>query len=298
MAIAFGDGKVYESHYDVLTDNWIGKDAGEEGSLEPSKSPADNFLDQYRKMKQDIAPSSDEPDGTIVPPIRGGLDEMSSQKRKAFDPEGSDYDMDSAVAAGLQPDETGHWASRDPKTGLILKGKGHPTFELTVKGEEEAGHEIVKKDGRYYSFPKKKSGVSLMNPTPLDQQVPEELDVEPILEHLGLKGTISEDEFSDIARRIRVGEPLLDKGEAIKFPAMKLYNAYVNAQERGEILSEQDMVELAAEYTGMAPAARAVRQIVKNVKGLFHRIVDGDFTMENSVPPGRKPTIYLPPDRV
>lgn len=78
-------------------------------------------------------------------------------KRKAFDPEGSDYDYETAEAEGLGPDKTGHWPSRAPSSGQILKGKGHETFHLTEKGESEAGYEIFKndEDGRYYSRPKK-----------------------------------------------------------------------------------------------------------------------------------------------
>ena len=75
-----------------------------------------------------------------------------------FDPEGSGYDYESAIKAGIKPDETGHWASRDPVTGLILKGRGHETFHKTIAGEEAAGYEIYKgEDGRYYSRPKPKS---------------------------------------------------------------------------------------------------------------------------------------------
>ena len=75
-----------------------------------------------------------------------------------FDPEGTGYDMESAKKAGLKPDSTGHWQSRDPETGLILKGRSHSTFDKTLEGEDRAGYEIQKgKDGRYYSFPKKNS---------------------------------------------------------------------------------------------------------------------------------------------
>jgi GNAT superfamily N-acetyltransferase len=74
---------------------------------------------------------------------------------KLFDPEGDGYDYETAKASGIVPDETGHWASRDPTTGLILKGIKHPTFEKTIQGEKDAGYEIVKKGDRYYSFPKK-----------------------------------------------------------------------------------------------------------------------------------------------
>jgi hypothetical protein len=70
---------------------------------------------------------------------------------KAFDPEGSGYDMESATKHGLKTDKTGHWPSRVPATGLLLKGRKHPTWPLTEKGEQEAGYEIYKEGGRYYS---------------------------------------------------------------------------------------------------------------------------------------------------
>ena len=75
---------------------------------------------------------------------------------KKFNPEGKGYDYGSAKKAGLKK-EDGHWPSRDPKTGLILKGTNHPTFKLTKEAEKKAGYEIYKgKDGRYYSKKKKK----------------------------------------------------------------------------------------------------------------------------------------------
>jgi len=69
-----------------------------------------------------------------------------------FDPDGEGYDMETAKAAGLKPDATGHWPSRDPKSGTILKGRKHPTYHLTEGGEADAGYEIAKDpDGRYRS---------------------------------------------------------------------------------------------------------------------------------------------------
>ena len=64
------------------------------------------------------------------------------------------YDYDAAIKAGLSPDSTGHWPSRDPSTGRILKGKKHPTFYKTKAGEKAAGYKIYKKDGNMYSKPK------------------------------------------------------------------------------------------------------------------------------------------------
>lgn len=101
-----------------------------------------------------------------------------------FDPEGSGYDMESALhlikefpltipkpskymgdvirnegafeAWQWHPevnDYLKHQASRDPNTGLLLKGRKHKTWPLTVQGETDAGYQIIFKDGRYYSVP-------------------------------------------------------------------------------------------------------------------------------------------------
>ena len=72
---------------------------------------------------------------------------------KKFDPEGSGYDMESAKAAGMKMNpETKHWSSRVPRTGLLLKGRAHKTWDLLEKGEKKAGYTIYKnEDGRYYS---------------------------------------------------------------------------------------------------------------------------------------------------
>jgi hypothetical protein len=69
-----------------------------------------------------------------------------------FNPEGEGYDYKSAKEAGLGPNEEGHWPSRVPQTGLLLKGKKHETWDLLKKEERKAGHMIFKRDGRYYSL--------------------------------------------------------------------------------------------------------------------------------------------------
>mgnify|MGYP003650595361 CR=1 FL=1 len=75
-------------------------------------------------------------------------------KPKKFDPEGPRYDYEGARKAKLRPDKTGHWPSRDPKSGIIFKGAGHKSFIKTQIGEMEAGNETYKgKDGRYYTRP-------------------------------------------------------------------------------------------------------------------------------------------------
>lgn len=72
-------------------------------------------------------------------------------KAKPFNAEGGGYDYESAIAAGLKPNKKGHWPSRVPETGLLLKGRKHPTWDLLEKGEEKAGYKIIQRNGRYYS---------------------------------------------------------------------------------------------------------------------------------------------------
>lgn len=87
------------------------------------------------------------PPSPILPPQHTPFQAPAS----IFDPEGLGYDFESAQIAGLKPDESGHWPSRDPKTGLILKGMNHPTIDKTLAEEEKLGYKIYKRDGRYYS---------------------------------------------------------------------------------------------------------------------------------------------------
>ena len=83
---------------------------------------------------------------------------MPIAKRK-FDPEGSGYDYESAHKAGMKRGKSGHYGSRDRKTGLLLKGRKHKTWNLLKAGEEAAGYIIYRKDGRYYSRKKTVGGL-------------------------------------------------------------------------------------------------------------------------------------------
>jgi len=67
------------------------------------------------------------------------------------------YNYDAAIKSGATPDETGHWPSIDPSTGMILKGKNHPSIMKTRKIERILGNKIIKKDGERYSVPKNKN---------------------------------------------------------------------------------------------------------------------------------------------
>jgi len=72
---------------------------------------------------------------------------------KFFDPEGYDYDYQTSIDAGNEPDDTKHWVSLDPRTGMVLKGRNHPTWDLMVEDETKLGNTVIKADdGRYYSL--------------------------------------------------------------------------------------------------------------------------------------------------
>jgi hypothetical protein len=79
---------------------------------------------------------------------------MSKLKQNhGFDPLGAGYDYETAMLSGMAPDETGHWSSREPNSGQILKGMSHETINKTIQGENDAGYKIYQgKDGKYYSF--------------------------------------------------------------------------------------------------------------------------------------------------
>ena len=92
------------------------------------------------------------------------------QGRKKFDPEGQDYDYETAMSFGMGPDGTGenegHWGSVAPaseevkkkyrlpeESYVILKGRSHETWDKAVAAEEERGFTIKKFGNRYYSVP-------------------------------------------------------------------------------------------------------------------------------------------------
>lgn len=71
----------------------------------------------------------------------------------SFNPSGSEYDYQTAIDAGEGTNEEGHWASLDPRTGMVLKGRNHKTWDLMIEEETELGNSVIKADdGRYYSI--------------------------------------------------------------------------------------------------------------------------------------------------
>lgn len=68
------------------------------------------------------------------------------------------YNLRGAYEAGLKPelnaDGTYHLGSRNPKTGELLKYPNHPTYNLMLQGEQQAGYEVYEMNGKQYSKPK------------------------------------------------------------------------------------------------------------------------------------------------
>jgi hypothetical protein len=88
----------------------------------------------------------------------------------AFNPQGADYDYQTARAYGMGQDG-GNWGSVAPTSDderklhglpedsyLMLKGAQHPTWGKAVEAEESRGSRIVKHGDRYYSVPSKAEG--------------------------------------------------------------------------------------------------------------------------------------------
>lgn len=129
-----------------------------------------------------------QPSKPSVPVVAKPKPEAKILPIPGFDPEGIDYDMDSAVKAGLTADETGHWPSRDPKTGMLLKGRKHPTWDKTVEAEAKMGNSIFQKDGRYYSQP---INASAPNKEEIIKSARQELKYDPFRQISGISANKS-----------------------------------------------------------------------------------------------------------
>ena len=64
----------------------------------------------------------------------------------------SDYDYYNAHPDNMPSKPGEHWTSRNPKTGRLLKGSNHPTYDLMIEGEKKAGYDVYRGiDGGLYS---------------------------------------------------------------------------------------------------------------------------------------------------
>ena len=74
----------------------------------------------------------------------------------SFDPEGSGYWEPLAGYMGMRPPPGQHWGSREPQTGLIMKGQQHETIDLAKQEDEQKGYQWLKSTtpmGYYHSVP-------------------------------------------------------------------------------------------------------------------------------------------------
>lgn len=67
----------------------------------------------------------------------------------------SEYDYFGAAPENEPSSEGEHWTSRNPHTEQLLKREDHPTYDLMIQGEKEAGYNVYRGlDGNLYSSPK------------------------------------------------------------------------------------------------------------------------------------------------
>lgn len=84
------------------------------------------------------------------------ISKAKGTKREAKVEKKYGYNYEGAKKAGLEPDESGHWPSRNPETGEILKGRKHPTIKKTKKAEKDLGYKIKRRKGNLYSEVRKR----------------------------------------------------------------------------------------------------------------------------------------------
>lgn len=89
--------------------------------------------------------------GLVKKMAKGGP--VKDAEFEEFDPEGEGYDYKTAAEAGIERDAEGHMASRDPRSGMLLKGRKHPTFDKGVDEDRRLGYGLEKQEGRYYTQP-------------------------------------------------------------------------------------------------------------------------------------------------
>lgn len=146
----------------------------------------------------------------------------------SFNAEGSDYDMETAVAAGLEPeidpkDGKPHWGSVVPASDvdkakynlpeesyMLLKGKKHKTWNLAVEGEEERGFEVKKFGNRYYSVPK---GTTNTSSTDIMDKI---AMVESSNKHTDAKGNLTKSKVGALGKYQIMPETARDPGYGIK----------------------------------------------------------------------------------
>ena len=142
-------GNKNKSYIDEFVPRWV-------GLLDKNNQPFP--VEYYQKRGIDTLRS----DMNMAPSLRIMMEEGTDEDRyllehhkkgeSGFNPEGKGFDMETALMSGSKPNAEGHWGSLNPKTGRVLKGRQHKTWDLMEEEEHKRGNAIIKKaDGRYYS---------------------------------------------------------------------------------------------------------------------------------------------------
>lgn len=88
--------------------------------------------------------------------------------RDEYDNPDQYYDYRTAEEVGDMYDpKSKHWASRDPRTGMILKNPKHPTFGMAIREDQSSGYApfIDSSTGRYYTLRPEEYATSPYKPT-------------------------------------------------------------------------------------------------------------------------------------
>lgn len=88
--------------------------------------------------------------------------------RDEYDNPDQYYDYRTAEEVGDMYDpKSKHWASRDPRTGMILKNPKHPTFGMAIREDKADGYSLYidSSTGRYYTLRPGEYATSPYKPT-------------------------------------------------------------------------------------------------------------------------------------
>lgn len=114
--------------------------------------------------------------------------------REYFNPFGSGYDMNTALASGLKRDINNHMGSLDPRTGMVLKGRGHESWNPMVQEEMSLGNtvEYNPEKNRYFSIERGMNEGSVQDKTKVHNNI-DDLILQAELDKFAQTGTVGVD---------------------------------------------------------------------------------------------------------
>jgi hypothetical protein len=155
---------VEEPQGDLVDPNALFKEPGttqvkEEPVAKKKEKPLPTIFPKFSQAVPTEEEISEKGLETIVPPNAGVSFQEYKDKLNDLQPglgnESINYNLKSAWEAGSEPtlgeDQKFHLPSRNPLTGELLKGPGHPTFNKMISEEIKLGNEVYKKGDKYFS---------------------------------------------------------------------------------------------------------------------------------------------------